>query len=709
LNQKINEQPLIVGFSMVRNEEDVIEQFVRQNLYYINLLCVLDNSSVDNTRNILKALQHEGLPLIIIDDPNPAYVQAEKITRILKHIEITLFPDFIVPLDADEFIKCKSRKIFLEELYSIPSFGKGFINWQTYIVPLNNNDSPPSDVIKLMTRRRRVERPEYKKVILRLDGELLFDVHFKQGNHDIDGINYCAELDNIKLAHFPVRSKKQLIEKSITGWMAYLLKSPNARYEGQGVQWLEIFDKVKNDIEFDYESLLKFSVNYVQYENENWLENMIEDPMRFHYDKLLYSNMRISNSISKIARIIENNLAVIKDEFIDYFKDHFSKKKAELQKHSIAENINSTEIFENNWHYDNFYFDIPPIKDLCEKYHPKSVLDIGCGLGQYLLYFNYKGANRITGIDGISTDDTLLRSDQYIQLDLNNGFDLQKKYDLVICLETLEHVEENTSLKLMKSISEHAAEMILFSAAEPDQPGVGHINCKPVDYWIAKWNDLGWVPMSYDTLAFRMISTFSWFKRNTLILRKKYPDVHLSTELLSKIGRKKYTWWNQRGQIVQYPLTEDLNNDIDSTNEYDAKKQEEIFTKCESSIRIPLEELENFRNIEKAKLKENNLYFTAITNDPIIHLPKIDITGSNKVIIRIKLTSPTITDMHLYYKTITENKYCEQNSIHYTIQKELNNVLINLPEIEIIGQLRLDPGCHTGEYILHDIEIFFVQ
>ena len=48
-----------VGLSMVRNESDIIETFIRHNLTLLNELHVVDHNSSDNTREILTLLKQE--------------------------------------------------------------------------------------------------------------------------------------------------------------------------------------------------------------------------------------------------------------------------------------------------------------------------------------------------------------------------------------------------------------------------------------------------------------------------------------------------------------------------------------------------------------------------------------------------------------------------------------------------------------------------
>ena len=56
------------GVSMVRNEADVIEAFVRHNLGVLDGLAIVDHGSFDGTTEILAELQREDLSLRIVRD-----------------------------------------------------------------------------------------------------------------------------------------------------------------------------------------------------------------------------------------------------------------------------------------------------------------------------------------------------------------------------------------------------------------------------------------------------------------------------------------------------------------------------------------------------------------------------------------------------------------------------------------------------------------
>ncbi|NOR88058.1 MAG: methyltransferase domain-containing protein [Bacteroidales bacterium] len=596
------DRPFIVALSMVKNEEDIIEPFIRHNMKYVDLFCILDNNSFDHTREIIESLQSEGLPIILIDDPEKAYNQKEKITKLCHHAMLTLFPDYLLFLDADEFIKCKSKTDFLHEINQIPKDGKAFIPWQSYIT---NKSGSESNGFNMLKRLNNEESPQFK-AILRIDGNYNSNIIITQGNHDIIGIDNSSYSDEIKIAHYPIRNLKQLKEKCIAGWMAYLLKSPNARHEELGWHWLEMFDKIKSDT-LDEELAIEISANYSKTIDENWENRIINDPIKFNFLELKYTKKSSLSSLSKIAKLIEDNLEEKRDPFYQYFNEVLEKKENK-QSDETSKYSENDQIFSNDWHFENLFIDIPPFKYFYLKYKPETILDVGCGIGQYLTYFKYAGATRITGIDGISGEASLLEKSEFISQDLENGFEQDQKFDVVICLETLEHLNHETSLRVLKDISKCANKQILFSAAEPGQPGLGHINCMPIDFWIEKWESLGWEVNEFDSISMRMLSTFSWFKRNILVLNKVHTRVITKHPLIDHISQKEFIWWNQKPAIVLSTLQEDLyvpQNQIIVDKTSVAPSLTDINQLLKVELKKTIEDIEK-QEIVLEKLKLNN-------------------------------------------------------------------------------------------------------
>jgi len=556
----------VVGLSMVKNEEDVVEAFVRHNLQFLDALFVADNDSTDATRSILIRMEQEGLPVIVFDDPIASFIQSEKMTRFLRGISSTVFPDFLVPLDADEFIRCESRTRFLDQLECIPAGGVGYLPWVTYVVTPADLAPDCDDPLRQITHRRREEKPRWNKAIVRLDRQYSPSLVLTQGNHDVLRLNGdtlpSIALESVALAHFPVRSAEQLTTKVVVGWMAYMARGSNARQSTAGFHWRDAFDLVLAQGEIPRNELPERSMLYAQEQRPiDWSRDAVLDPMPFTYARSYGSSRSASRGrvLATVAKSWEKTLAS-KDSFGGHLERIVSEKRAALERDGVSPGKVGDTTFDASWHLTHPFVDLPPYRYLAERFRPFSVLDVGCGLGATLLYLQSAGVGTIMGIDGFPGRDAMLPEGAYAQHDLSKSFDAGGPYDLVICTEVAEHLPAAAADALLATLARHAQDLILFSAAEIGQPGLEHITCRPIDHWLERWRELGWEPDVFASLAFRSLSTLSWLRRNPLVLRKAGAARSLeacAAPGLAEIGAIRYRWYSQEPQVYDYPFTEE--------------------------------------------------------------------------------------------------------------------------------------------------------
>ncbi|MGR9098972.1 MAG: class I SAM-dependent methyltransferase [Gammaproteobacteria bacterium] len=275
-------------------------------------------------------------------------------------------------------------------------------------------------------------------------------------------------------------------------------------------------------------------------------------------DKTLKANFRFSLArySKKIHQTINRTKAVASPFPFDTASGIRLPKTAD----NIAPERPDSGIFNASFHAQNFYLDLPPFRHLADKYSPKSVLDIGCGLGGYLRAFQAWGAADVLGIDGFEQTDGFLCRGAYRQSDLRGVLNLNRRFDLVVCVEVIEHIDPAFESTVLESIDRHGNDLILFSAARVNQPGAGHINCRPIEYWVMKWRELGWRVNIFDTLAVRSLGTFHWFRRNLLVLRRadrvsENSGIYDETDLAS-VEAERAKWSNQPAAVHLYPLTD---------------------------------------------------------------------------------------------------------------------------------------------------------
>lgn len=125
---------------------------------------------------------------------------------------------------------------------------------------------------------------------------------------------------------------------------------------------------------------------------------------------------------------------------------------------------------------------------------PRSVVDFGCGNGSWLKATLDRGAEEVVGVDGAEIPSELMHvpEEMVLRADLNLPVTLGRRFDLVLCLETAEHLKPASSGTIIDTLVGHG-ELILFSAAAPGQEGDGHINCRPPAFWQGLFNDRGFV------------------------------------------------------------------------------------------------------------------------------------------------------------------------------------------------------------------------
>lgn len=159
------------------------------------------------------------------------------------------------------------------------------------------------------------------------------------------------------------------------------------------------------------------------------------------------------------------------------------------------------------------------LKALFEYVQPQSALDVGCGLGTWLRVASELGVQDIQGLEGSWLDTRLLQIDpaRVKILDLERSFDLDRRYDLAICLEVAEHLSPVAADPLVAGLTAHA-DIVLFSAAIPFQGGHHHVNEQFPDYWSERFARHGF--SAIDCLRPRIWDDEEilwWFRQNVLV------------------------------------------------------------------------------------------------------------------------------------------------------------------------------------------------
>lgn len=109
----------LVAVSIVKNEADIIEPFVRHTLAWVDHQFIFDHDSTDGTREILGALQAEGLPITLFTDGALGNLQQSRSNRLTTLAAQTQAADWILPLDADEILIGPGRSALEQSLATL--------------------------------------------------------------------------------------------------------------------------------------------------------------------------------------------------------------------------------------------------------------------------------------------------------------------------------------------------------------------------------------------------------------------------------------------------------------------------------------------------------------------------------------------------------------------------------------------------------------
>ena len=209
----------IVSFTMVNNESEIIESFVRYNYNFIDEMVIIDNGCTDNTTKIIRNLIAEGFKITVYDESLESYNQYRLDNKYLNKIIDEIKPDLILPLDADEFLAGNENprdileKLTLDRIY--------YVTWRWYVMTKNDDQSEafiPKRLQYCLTRpawnysdgtpvtKSIIPAAYYKKMGLTLS----------MGHHTVFGNDKVkiTKLNNLQFAHYRAISEQQLIYKT---------------------------------------------------------------------------------------------------------------------------------------------------------------------------------------------------------------------------------------------------------------------------------------------------------------------------------------------------------------------------------------------------------------------------------------------------------------------------------------------------------------
>lgn len=196
---------------------------------------------------------------------------------------------------------------------------------------------------------------------------------------------------------------------------------------------------------------------------------------------------------------------------------------------------------------------------LQKMFNPLSVVDIGCGIGTWLSVFQKSQISDILGIDGehvLYSNKLLIPIENFLCKDLqkNNFEDVNRTFDLALCLEVAEHLEKEHASNFIKQIC-GLSQIIVFSAAIPGQTGENHYNEQYPNYWQDLFVENNFVLLDpFRSIFWNNLDIEWWYRQNL------YLAVHKDIE-----SKFEFPRWDGHIYII-HDLLEMYVNHLQSIN-----------------------------------------------------------------------------------------------------------------------------------------------
>lgn len=151
--------------------------------------------------------------------------------------------------------------------------------------------------------------------------------------------------------------------------------------------------------------------------------------------------------------------------------------------------------------------------------NPRSVVDVGCGLGTWLAVFAESGVPDLFGVDGdyVNLQNLEIPKDSFLAHDLSRPLRLGRTFDLVVSLEVAEHLPQDRAATFVDSLTGLGG-VVLFSAAIPFQGGTNHVNEQWPEYWAALFSEKGYAAVDCLRREFWRNENVDWWYAQNMLL-----------------------------------------------------------------------------------------------------------------------------------------------------------------------------------------------
>lgn len=246
----------LVAVSVVKNEADIIEAFVRHTRAWADEHLIFDHDSTDGTRQILFELVREGLPLKLFTGDAIGNLQQSRSNHLARTAFTEHGADWVLPLDADEILVASDRAHLETALLA------GAAD-QPASLPLRNYSPTTADIAAEVNPVRRIRHRQHgpgstRKIVIPRALGLRVDIIAGKGNHALYHQSQALParfLNDIWLAHFALRSPHQQVLRVVTAELQKL--SRGKAHEGLDTHYRLGFQLLTEDADLFFSTVVQ--------------------------------------------------------------------------------------------------------------------------------------------------------------------------------------------------------------------------------------------------------------------------------------------------------------------------------------------------------------------------------------------------------------------------------------------------------------------
>ncbi len=239
----------LVAVTRVFNEDDIIEAFVRHHAAIVDHHLLLDNGSVDRTLDILTNLRTEGLPITVLQNTVPFYAVEFYATHLFRNALSMFAPDWIMFLDADEFLDARGHPGGLRaRVAGVPDAIQA-LKIPTIDYVETQSDDPNELLVPARMRWRLRDAPEPMSHVTVRATAAAPDLRIRSGAHNaFRGTTELPSQDEtmVRLAHFPRRNAGQMVTKNLIGRLKLLAAGAEAQAVGLSARYIALYERLRD-------------------------------------------------------------------------------------------------------------------------------------------------------------------------------------------------------------------------------------------------------------------------------------------------------------------------------------------------------------------------------------------------------------------------------------------------------------------------------